>query len=46
LKKTTGSILGRPRSAYNSRVHSRTKLRSSVPSRMPVEVVGGDQVLQ
>jgi hypothetical protein len=33
LKKTTGSILGRPRSAYNSRVHSRTNERSSFASR-------------
>jgi hypothetical protein len=33
LKKITGSMLGRPRSAYSSRLHSRTKLRSSFVSR-------------
>ena len=32
LKKTTGSMLGRPRSAYISRVQSRTKPRSSFTS--------------
>jgi hypothetical protein len=33
LRPTSGSMAGRPRSAYSSRVQSRTKLRSNLASR-------------
>ena len=46
LKKTTGSMLGRPRSAYSSCAHSRTKREVELRLQVTIEVVGGDEVLQ
>ena len=46
LKKTTGSMLGRPRSAYSSRAHSRTNGEVELRLEVAVEMVGRDEVLQ